>query len=73
MPHLKNKIKRNYKIFSLVFNPIDTNDILDNPKTFNEKNEIKNKIPNITNLATNTAPTAVENEIPNARHLVKKS
>ena len=27
-------------------------------------NEVKNKIPNITNLATTTALTAVENEIP---------
>ena len=28
-------------------------------------NEVKNKIPNITNLATPTALTAVENKIPN--------
>ena len=27
-------------------------------------NEVKNKIPNITNLATTTVLTAVENEIP---------
>ena len=27
-------------------------------------NGVKNKIPNITNLATNTAPTAVEDKIP---------
>ena len=30
------------------------------------------KIPNITNLATNTAVTAVENKIPNGSNLVKK-
>ena len=29
-----------------------------------KKNEVKGKIPNITNLATNTALTAVENKKP---------
>ena len=36
-------------------------------------NEAKNKIPNITNLATTTALTAVENRIPNVSNLVKKT
>ena len=35
-------------------------------------NEVKNKIPNITNLATTTALTGVENKIPNVSNLVKK-
>ena len=30
-------------------------------------------MPNITNLATTTALTAVENEIPNVRNLIKKT
>ena len=34
---------------------------------------VKNKIPNITNLATTTALTAVENKIPNVSNFVKKS
>ena len=36
-------------------------------------NEVKNKIPNITNLGTTTAFTAVENKIPNVSNLVKKT
>ena len=37
-------------------------------------NEVKNKIPSITNLATTTtALTAVENKIPNVSDLVKKN
>ena len=33
---------------------------------------VKNKIPNITNLTTTTALTAVENKTPNVSDLVKK-
>ena len=36
-------------------------------------NEVKNKIPNITNIATTTTRTAVENKIPNVSALVKKT
>ena len=36
-------------------------------------NEIKGEIPSITNLATTTALTAVENKIPIVSNLVKKS
>ena len=36
-------------------------------------NEVKNKIPNITNIATTTTHTAVENKIPNVSALVKKT
>ena len=36
-------------------------------------NEVKSKIPNTTNLATTTVPTAVENELPNVSNLVKNS
>ena len=40
--------------------------------TLNAKiNEVKNKVPNITNLATTTSLTAVENEIPNVSNLVE--
>ena len=35
-------------------------------------NEVKNKIPNITNLATTTPLTAVENKIPNVINLLNK-
>ena len=38
-----------------------------------KKNEIKNKIPSITNLPTTAAPTGVENKIPNVSNLVKKT
>ena len=34
-------------------------------------NQVKNKVPNITNLATTTSLTAVENEIPNVSNLVE--
>ena len=36
-------------------------------------NEVKDKIASITNLATTTALTAVENKIPNVSNLVKKN
>ena len=36
-------------------------------------NEVKGKIPSITNLATATALTDVENKIPNVSNLVKKN
>ena len=36
-------------------------------------NEVKGKIPHITNLATTTALPAVENKIPNVRNLVRKT
>ena len=36
-------------------------------------NEAKGEIPNITNLATTTAFTAVENKIPKITHLFKKN
>ena len=35
--------------------------------------EVKNKIPNITNLATSAALTAAENKIPNVSNLDKKN
>ena len=42
--------------------------------THNAKiNEVKGEIPSITNLATTTAFTAVENKIPNVSNLVKKT
>ena len=42
--------------------------------TLNAKiNEVKGEIPNITNLATTSALTAVENKIPSVNNLVKKT
>ena len=42
--------------------------------TLNAKiNEVKKEIPSITNLATTTALTAVENKIPNFSNLVQKN
>ena len=38
-----------------------------------EINQVKNKITNITNLATTTALIAVENKIPNVSNVVKKN
>ena len=35
--------------------------------------QLKNEIPNITNLATTAALTAVENKIPNVSDLIKKT
>ena len=35
-------------------------------------NKVKNKIPNITNLSTTTALTAVENKTPNLSNLKMK-
>ena len=41
---------------------------------FNSKiSEVENKIPSITGLATNSASTAVENDIPEFNSLVKKT
>ena len=36
-------------------------------------NDVKNKMPNITNLDTVTALTSLENKIPNVNNLVKKT
>ena len=46
----------------------------DSKTTLNGKiNEVKVEIPNITNLATTSALTAVENKIPSVNNLVKKT
>ena len=51
----------------------DITDLATN-STLNDKiNEVKNKIPNITNLAITTAVTGVKNKIPNVIKLVKKN
>ena len=36
-------------------------------------NKVENKIPDISNLATKTALTAIENKIPSVSDLVKKT
>ena len=47
---------------------------VDTNTSFNTKiNEVKKESPNITNLATTTALTVVENKIPNISNLVKKT
>ena len=44
---------------------------LANNISLNDKiNEVKNEVPNIANLATTTALTAIENKIPNVSNLV---
>ena len=48
--------------------------LLKNTTGLNAKiNQVKNKIPNIINLATNTAVTSVENKIFDVGNLVKKT
>ena len=43
------------------------------PSSANLTTTVKNKIPNITNLATTSAFTAVENKTPNVSNIVKKT
>ena len=53
-----------------------TRDITNSPTFTNLKaktNEVKSKTPNITTLDTTTARTTVENKVPSASNLVKKS
>ena len=53
-----------------------TRDITNLPTFTNLKaktNEVKSKTPNITTLDTTTARTTVENKVPSASNLVKKS
>ena len=53
---------------------LGTNICLLGTTTLNAKiNEVKNKIPNINNLATFTAHTANENKMPNVINLVRKA
>ena len=44
-----------------------------NASLYAEINEVKGEIPNLTNLATSTALTAVKNKILNICNLVKKN
>ena len=50
----------------------DINNLATNTTLNANINEVKNEIPNITNLAT-TAQTAGENKIPNVSNLVKRT
>ena len=52
---------------------IDTSGFVLKTKYNTYKSEIKNKIPDTTNLATKTALTTVENKIPDISNLVKKT
>ena len=54
-------------------NNIDTSEFVLKSKYDTEKSELENKIPDISNLATKTALTAVENKIPSVSNLVKKT
>ena len=51
----------------------DTSDLAKKIDLNAKISEIENKIPSITDLATNSALTAVENKIPDVRSLVKKT
>ena len=51
----------------------DTNDLIKKRNLNVKVSELKNKIPNITGLATNAPLTAVENKIPNVSDLGKKA
>ena len=82
LSNLKSKVNK-LGVDKLVVVPVDLSKLSDKVKhlattttttAFNAKiNEVKNKIPNITNLATTTALIAVENIIPNVSNLVKKT
>ena len=82
LSNLKSKVNK-LGVDKLVVVPVDLSKLNDKVKhlattttttAFNAKiNEVKNKIPNITNLATTTALIAVENIIPNVSNLVKKT
>ena len=54
-------------------NHIDTSEFVLKSKYDTYKSELENKIPDISNLATETALTAVENKIPSVSNLVKKT
>ena len=53
-------------------NNIDTSDFVLKTKYNTGKTKLENKIPNISNLATKTALTTVENKIPSVSDSVKK-
>ena len=61
-----------YKLVAKV-NNIDTSRFVLKTKYDTDKSELENKIPDISNLATKTALTAVENKIPDVSNLVKKN
>ena len=54
-------------------NSIDTSGFALKTKYDTDKSELENKIPDISNLATKTALTAVENKIPSISILVEKT
>ena len=54
-------------------NAIDTSDLVLKTKYYADKSELKNKIPDTSNLATKTALATVENKIPDVSSLVKKT
>ena len=62
-----------YDEFVKKINSIDASKLV-NKTDYNAKiKDIENKLPNITNLATTAALTAVENKITNVIDLVKKN
>ena len=54
-------------------NNIDTSDFVLKTKYQTDKAELENKIPDVSNLATKTALTAVENKISSVSSLVKQT
>ena len=80
LSNLKSKVDK-LDVHKLVPVPVDLSKLNDVAKNevikkdvYNAKiKNIEDKIPDTTNLATNTALTAVENKIPNVSNLVKKT
>ena len=80
LSNLKSKVDK-LDVHKLVPVPVDLSKLNDVAKNevikkdvYNAKiKNIEDKIPDTTNLATNTALTAVENKMPNVSNLVKKT
>ena len=74
---VKNDVARkdvdNAKIKNIESKMPDTTNLATNACLNTKINAVKGEIPNIYNLATTTAVTAVENRIPNVSNLVKKT
>ena len=51
----------------------DTSNYINKSDDNTKINEIENKVPSISNLATKTASTTVENKIPSTNNLVRKT
>ena len=63
-------LKKLYNKLVAKVDNIDTSDFVLKTKYNTDKAELENKIPDISNSATKTALTAIENEIPSVTNLV---